>query len=96
MIPSWCLLDLVHMLILVSKTVFVSVCTPLVAILFSASAQLVSSGLSCHVGGGGVEEAAVERECAERERAIATSKTSAIGRLKCDIRLPGSGRDCEP
>jgi hypothetical protein len=56
------------MLILVSKTVFVSVCTPLVAILFSASAQLVSSDLlSCH-GGGGAEEAAVEREGARRER----------------------------
>jgi hypothetical protein len=38
-------LDPVHMLILVSKTVFVSVYTPLVAIRFSASAQLVSSDL---------------------------------------------------
>jgi hypothetical protein len=37
-------LNHVHMLILVSKTVFVSVRHPLVAILFSASAQLVSSG----------------------------------------------------
>jgi hypothetical protein len=56
------LLDLVHMLILVSKTVFVSVCTPLVAILFSASAQLVSSDLlSCH-DGGAAEEAAEESE----------------------------------
>jgi hypothetical protein len=61
-------LDPVHMLILVSKTVFVSVYTPLVAILFNASAQLVSSDLlSCH-GVGGAEEAAVEREGAQRER----------------------------
>jgi hypothetical protein len=30
-------LDLVHLLILISKTVFVSMYTPLVAILFSAS-----------------------------------------------------------
>ena len=46
---------------------FILVCTPLVAILFSASAQLVSSDLlSCH-GGGGAEEAAVEREGAQRE-----------------------------
>ena len=36
-------LDLVYMLILVSKTVFISVCTPLVAISFSASEQLVCS-----------------------------------------------------
>jgi len=58
------------MLILVSKIVFVLVCTPLVAIRFSASAQLVSSDLlSCH-GGGWAEEAAEEREGAlwERER----------------------------
>jgi hypothetical protein len=61
-------LDPVHMLILISKTVFVSVYTPLVAILFNASAQLVSSDfLSCH-GVGGAEEAAVEREGAQRER----------------------------
>jgi hypothetical protein len=41
------------MLILVSKTVFISVYTPLVAIIFSASAQLVSCDLlSCHSGGG--------------------------------------------
>jgi hypothetical protein len=32
------LLDLVHMLILISKTVFVSVYTPLIAILFTESA----------------------------------------------------------
>jgi hypothetical protein len=41
------------MLILVSKTVFVSVYTPPVAMHFSVSAQLVSSDLhSCHAGGG--------------------------------------------
>jgi hypothetical protein len=57
------------MLILVSKTVFVSVCTPLVAIRFGASAQLVSSDLlSCH-SGGAAEEAALEREGAQREGA---------------------------
>ena len=50
------------MLILVSKTVFVSIYTPLIAIRFSASAQLVSSDLlSCH-GGGWAEEGAEERE----------------------------------
>jgi hypothetical protein len=56
------------MLILVSKTIFVSVYTPLVAIHFSASAQLVSSDLlPCH-SGGGAEEAGEEREGARRER----------------------------
>jgi hypothetical protein len=55
-------LNLVSMLILVSKTVFISVCTPLVAISFSASEQLVCSNpLSCH-GGGAAEEAAEESE----------------------------------
>ena len=79
----------------VAKTIFVSVYTPLVVIHFSASAQLVSSDLLSCYGGGAAEEAAVEREAARRERAIATSKTSAAGRLKYDIHLPGSGRDCE-
>jgi hypothetical protein len=47
-------LDRGHILILVSKTVFVSVCTSLVAIRFRASVQLVSSDLLlCHGGGGG-------------------------------------------
>ena len=46
-------LDLVHMLILVSKAVFISVYPPLVAIRFSASEQLVCSNLlSCYGGGG--------------------------------------------
>jgi hypothetical protein len=53
---------LIHMLILVSKTVSVSVYTPPIAILFSASVQLVSSDLLSYHGGGGAEEAAVERE----------------------------------
>jgi hypothetical protein len=45
-------LDPAHILILVSKTVFVSVCTPPVAIRFSASARLASSNLLfCHGGG---------------------------------------------
>ena len=60
------------MLVLVSKTAFVSVCTLLIAIFFSASAQLVPSNLlSCHDGGGvekAVEEAAEERKGAQRER----------------------------
>jgi hypothetical protein len=43
----------------------------------------------------GAEEAAVEREGVQGERAIATSKTSAVGRLKYGIHLLGSGRDCE-
>jgi hypothetical protein len=53
-------LDLAYMLILVSKTIFVSVCNPSVAIRFSASAQLASSDLPfCH-GGGGAGEVAQE------------------------------------
>ena len=46
-------LDLIHIFILVSKTVFISVYTPLVAILFSASAQLISSDLLFGYGGWG-------------------------------------------
>jgi hypothetical protein len=62
------LLDLVHMLILVSKIIFVSMCTPLVAIRFGTSAQLVRSGLfSCH-GGGDMEEVTEEGEGARRCR----------------------------
>jgi hypothetical protein len=46
------LLGFACMLPLVSKTVFVSMCTPLVAIRFGTSAQLVSGELlSCHEGG---------------------------------------------
>jgi hypothetical protein len=67
------------------------VCTLLVVIYFSASAQLVSSDLFCY-SGGAVEEAALE-ERVLRERANATSKISAAGRLKYDIRLPESGTD---
>jgi hypothetical protein len=56
------------MLILVLKTIFILVCTPLIAIRLSMSAQLVSNDLlSCH-GGGGLEEAAEEREGTLRER----------------------------
>jgi hypothetical protein len=64
------------MLILVSATVFVSVYTPLVAILFSASAQLVSSDLlSSHGSGRAVEREGAQRERErEREREIAISK----------------------
>ena len=71
-------LDLVHMLILVSKTVFISVYTPLVAIRFSASAQLVSSDLlSCHSGGAAEEAAGGRAERVLRERANVISKISA-------------------
>jgi hypothetical protein len=46
------LLNLVHMLIAVSKTAFVLVCAPLVAIRFSSSTQLVSTDLfPCHCSG---------------------------------------------
>jgi hypothetical protein len=46
----------------------VSLYTPLVAIRFSASAQLVPNDLlSCH-GGGGAKEAVEERGGAQRER----------------------------
>jgi hypothetical protein len=83
------------MLILVSKTVFVSVCTSLIAIRFSASAQLVSSDhLSCH-GGGAAEEAAGEQRVL-KERANASSKKSAASRLKYGIHLPWSGKDRDP
>jgi len=82
------------MLILVSKTVIISVCTPLVAILFSASAQLVSSDLLFGHGGrrGAVEEVAQEgdrvqidgaRQAKQAQRA--DPDTTAIS--------PGSGRD---
>jgi len=62
------LLDLVHMLILVSKTIFVSMCTPLVAIRFGTSAQLVRSGLLSRHGGGGMEEVTEEGEGGRRCR----------------------------
>jgi hypothetical protein len=54
------------MLILTSKTVFVSVYTPLVAILYSAGAQLVSSDLLSYHGGDGAGEAAQEGGCSNR------------------------------
>jgi len=62
------LLDLVHMLILVSKTIFVSMCTPLVAIRFSTSAQLVRSDLLSYHGSSSMEEVAEEGESARRCR----------------------------
>ena len=62
------LLNLVHMLILVPKIIFVSICTPLVVIRFGTSAQLVRSVLlSCH-GGGGMEEVTEGGEDARRCR----------------------------
>jgi hypothetical protein len=51
------------MLIAASKTIFVSVCTPPVAIRFGTSGQLGSSNLLFgHGGGGGAEEVAEEGE----------------------------------
>jgi hypothetical protein len=50
------------MLITVSKTVFVSVYTPLVAIRFGTSGQLGSSNLLFGYGGGGAEEVAEDGE----------------------------------
>ena len=61
-------LDPAHILILVLKTVFVSVCNPPVAIRSSASAQLASSDLSfCH-GDGGAGEVAQEGDLVQIDR----------------------------
>src|SRR5438046_124562 len=70
-----------HMLILVSKTVFVSVCTPLVAIRFSASAQLLSSGLLlCHGSGlGGLGEVAQEGDRVQIERTRPAKQAQPAG-----------------
>jgi hypothetical protein len=46
------------MLLTVSKAVFVSVCTSLIALGFGASVQLVCRNLLFCRGGGGVEEVA--------------------------------------
>jgi hypothetical protein len=55
------------MLIAVSKTVFVSMCAPLVAIRFGTGAQLIPSDLlSCHAGGGSQEVARWEWRRKER------------------------------
>jgi hypothetical protein len=57
------------MLIAVSKTVFVLMCTPLVAIRFSTSAQLVPSDLlSCYAGGDSQE--VVRRKWRRKERVL--------------------------
>jgi hypothetical protein len=53
-------LDPTHILILVSKIVFVSVCTPPLAIRFSTSAQLASSDLLFCIGSGWAGEVAQE------------------------------------
>jgi len=55
------MLELKPMLIALSKTVFIPMCTPLPAIYFGTSIQLVSSDLRFCRGGGG-EEVAQERE----------------------------------
>jgi hypothetical protein len=52
----------VYIFITVSKTIFISVYTPLVAIRFSTSGQLGSSNLLFSYGGGGAEEVAEEGE----------------------------------
>ena len=55
-------------LLTVSKAVFISVYTSLIAIGFGASAQLVSRNLLfCH-GGGGVEEVTEDGEGRRRDR----------------------------
>jgi hypothetical protein len=65
------------MLILVSKTIFVSVYTPLVAVLFNASAQLLSSNLTmavverrrmgeCQVSSGQISVLFYRRYCGSR------------------------------
>ena len=54
-------------LIAVSKTVFVSVCTPLVAIRFGTSSQLGSSNLLFGHGGGAEAVAEEERVIEEIE-----------------------------
>src|SRR5271156_2351989 len=60
-------LNLVHMLVAVSKAVFVSMYTLLVAIRSGTSAQLANSDLlSCH-GGGRAEEIAGVGEGARRD-----------------------------
>ena len=56
------------MLIAVSKTVFVSMCTPLVAIRFSTTAQRVCRDLLSCYGGGGEEEVAEEGEGTQGDR----------------------------
>jgi hypothetical protein len=50
------LLDLVHMLILVSKAIFLSVSTTVVAIHSGTGTQLVRGGLLSYYGGGSTEE----------------------------------------
>jgi len=62
------------MLILVSKTSFVSMCTLLIAIRFGTSAQLVRSGLLSCYGGGGMEEVTEEREGGRRWRTRQANK----------------------
>jgi hypothetical protein len=49
-------------LITVSKIIFISVCTPLIAIRFGTSGQLGSSNLLFNYGGGSTEEVAEEGE----------------------------------
>ena len=63
------LLDLVHMPIVVSTTVFFSVYTSLVAICYSASIQLVCSDLLSRYNGSDVERSGARREYSRRGRA---------------------------
>jgi hypothetical protein len=78
------------MLVAVSKTVLFSMYTSLVAICFSASAQLVCSDLLSRYDGGGVDEVAQETVMSKRQDPA--SKTSAAGRPKYYSHLGGSGR----
>lgn len=61
-------LNLVHMLIAAPKAVFVSICTPLVGIRSSMSAQLVSSDLLPGHGDASAEEVAGAGEDARSAR----------------------------
>jgi hypothetical protein len=63
------LLDLVHMPIVVSTTIFFSVYTSLVAICYSASIQLVCSDLLSRYNGSDVGRSGARREYSRRGRA---------------------------
>jgi hypothetical protein len=86
------LLDLVHVLVAMSNTVFVSVCAPLVAIRFGASDQLVFVDLRSSDGSGGREETAQEGEGGRRGR-TRQAKTTTVDRPKDDSHLAGSGKN---
>ena len=74
------------MLPLVSKTVFVSMCAPLITPYFGASAQLVSGELpSSHGGGGRADEALQESEVGWQEGIRRGREEKPVGRnVECD------------